>query len=101
MAGGVFVKQRAVEQNAALVDGAGGRHQRNLDVYKRQAVGRSRRSIAALMDIRPDHANLVGPDGTARQVAPAEVQVGDVILVKPGERVPLDGTCLLYTSRCV
>ena len=61
---------------------------------QRYAVGRSRRSIAALMDIRPDHANLVGPDGTARQVDPDEVQVGDVILVKPGERVPLDGTVL-------
>lgn len=62
--------------------------------FQRYAVGRSRRSIAALMDIRPDHANLVGPDGTARQVDPDEVQVGDVILVKPGERVPLDGTVL-------
>ncbi len=62
--------------------------------FQRYAVGHSRRSIAALMDIRPDHANLVGPDGTARQVDPDEVQVGDVILVKPGERVPLDGTVL-------
>ena len=62
--------------------------------FQRYAVGRSRRSIAALMDIRPDHANLVGPDGTARQVDPDEVQVGDVILGKPGERVPLDGTVL-------
>lgn len=62
--------------------------------FQRYAVGRSRRSIVALMDIRPDHANLVGPDGTARQVDPDEVQVGDVILVKPGERVPLDGTVL-------
>ena len=62
--------------------------------FQRYAVGRSRRSIAALMDIRPDHANLVGPDGTARQVDPDEVQVGDAILVKPGERVPLDGTVL-------
>ncbi len=62
--------------------------------FQRYAVGRSRRSIAALMDIRPDHANLVGPDGVAQQVDPDEVQVGDVILVKPGERVPLDGTVL-------
>ena len=62
--------------------------------FQRYAVGRSRKSIAALMDIRPDHANLVGPDGTAQEVDPDEVSVGSIILVKPGERVPLDGTVL-------
>ena len=62
--------------------------------FQRYAVGRSRKSITALMDIRPDHANLVGPDGTAQEVDPDEVSVGSVILVKPGERVPLDGTVL-------
>ncbi|MBS6864421.1 MAG: heavy metal translocating P-type ATPase [Ruthenibacterium sp.] len=62
--------------------------------FQRYAVGRSRKSITALMDIRPDHANLVGPDGTAQEVDPDEVSVGSTILVKPGERVPLDGTVL-------
>lgn len=52
--------------------------------FQRYAVGRSRKSIAALMDIRPDHANLVGPDGTAQEVDPDEVSVGSIILVKPG-----------------
>ncbi len=54
------------------------------------AVGRSRRSISALMDIRPDWANL-WKDGEVEQVDPEEVAVGDFILVRPGERVPLDG----------
>ena len=49
--------------------------------FQRYAVGRSRKSIAALMDIRPDHANLVGPDGTAQEVDPDEVSVGSIILV--------------------
>jgi Cd2+/Zn2+-exporting ATPase len=54
------------------------------------AVNRSRRSIAALMDIRPDYANLkVGNE--VKKTAPGEVRVGDIIIVKPGERVPLDG----------
>lgn len=57
------------------------------------AVGRSRSSIAALMDIRPDHANLETPDGL-RQADPEEIAVGDVIVVKSGERIPLDGTVL-------
>ena len=55
-----------------------------------RAVGRSRRSIAALLDIRPDYANLPENGGT-RRVRPEEVGVGQVIVVKPGERVPLDG----------
>lgn len=55
-----------------------------------RAVDRSRRSISSLMDIRPAYANLRS-DGDVRQVSPAEVQVGQLVLVKPGERVPLDG----------
>ncbi len=55
------------------------------------AVGKSRRSIAALMDIRPDHANLRQADGSLVQVPPEEVEAGRMIVVKPGERVPLDG----------
>lgn len=62
--------------------------------FQSYAVGKSRRSIAALMDIRPDYANLQLPDGGVQEVSPEEVAVGDVILVKPGERVPLDGIVL-------
>ena len=61
--------------------------------FQGYAVGRSRSSIAALMDIRPDHANLETPDGL-RQADPEEIAVGDVIVVKSGERIPLDGTVL-------
>ena len=57
------------------------------------AVGRSRRSIAALMDIRPDSA-VVLRDGEEVTVDPEEVQVGEVIVVRPGDRIPLDGTVL-------
>ena len=63
------------------------------ELFQGVAVGRSRQSIAALMDIRPDYANVEGPDGLTR-VDPEEVAVGDVIVVKPGERVPLDGEVL-------
>ena len=58
--------------------------------FQSYAVGRSRRSIAALMDIRPDYANLLR-DGAESRVDPEEVAPGDLILIKPGERVPLDG----------
>ncbi|MDR3645100.1 MAG: heavy metal translocating P-type ATPase, partial [Clostridia bacterium] len=54
------------------------------------AAGRSRRSIAELMDLRPDYANLLTPDGI-RRVAPQQVAVGDLIAVMPGEKIPLDG----------
>lgn len=54
------------------------------------AVNRSRRSIVALMDIRPDYANLKAGDDTKR-VSPKDVRIGDIIIVKPGEKVPLDG----------
>ena len=64
------------------------------ELFQDYAVGKSRRSIAALMDIRPDVANLAGPDGTVTAVDPEDVAVGDTIVVKPGERVPLDGLVL-------
>lgn len=54
------------------------------------AVGRSRRSVSDLMDIRPDYAN-VEREGTLCRVDPSEVQIGDVLVIKPGEKIPLDG----------
>ncbi len=54
------------------------------------AVGKSRRSVSALMDIRPDYANVLR-DGNLVQVDPNEVQLGEIIFIKPGEKVPLDG----------
>lgn len=63
------------------------------ELFQSYAVGRSRQSIAALMDIRPDFAN-VERDGTLEQVDPEDVMVGDTIVIKAGERVPLDGIIL-------
>ncbi len=60
------------------------------ELFQGIAVGRSRRSISALMDIRPDYANIE-EDGTLRQVDPEEVAVGSIIVIQPGERIPLDG----------
>ena len=54
-------------------------------------MGKSRQSISSLMDIRPDYANIEGEDGKLEQVDPDEVEVGTVIVVQPGERVPIDG----------
>ena len=68
------------------------------ELFQSVAVGKSRRSIAALMDIRPDYANIEGPDGRPEQVDPEEVAVGTVILVQPGERVPIDGVVTEGTS---
>lgn len=68
------------------------------ELFQSIAVGNSRRSIAALMDIRPDEANLEAEDGEIRQVSPEEVPVGGVIVVKPGEKIPLDGTVLTGAS---
>ncbi|MGE4415413.1 MAG: heavy metal translocating P-type ATPase [Bacteroidales bacterium] len=60
------------------------------ELFQDMAVGHSRKSISALMDIRPDYANLkVGDE--IRKVSPEEVNIGDIIIVKPGEKVPLDG----------
>ncbi|MDD2992167.1 MAG: heavy metal translocating P-type ATPase [Pygmaiobacter sp.] len=68
------------------------------ELFQSYAVGKSRRSISDLMDIRPDFANLENADGSLRQVDPEEVAVGQVIVVRPGERVPLDGTVLAGRS---
>ena len=59
--------------------------------FQSYAVGRSRRDISALMDIRPDYANLEGEGGQLEKVDPDEVEIGSVIVVKPGEKIPLDG----------
>lgn len=64
------------------------------ELFQDYAVGRSRQSIAALMDIRPDTANLELEDGSLEEVDPEDVEVGAVVVVRPGERVPLDGEVL-------
>ena len=67
------------------------------ELFQSYAVGKSRRSITALMDIRPDYANIE-QDGQLTQVYPGEVPVGAVIVVQPGEKVPLDGVVLEGSS---
>ena len=64
------------------------------ELFQDYAVGKSRQSIAALMDIRPDTANLELEDGSLEEVDPEDVEVGSVVVVRPGERVPLDGEVL-------
>ncbi len=66
--------------------------------FQDYAVGRSRQSIAELMDIRPDTANVEQPDGSLEEMDPEDVEAGSVIVVRPGERVPLDGTVLAGES---
>lgn len=61
------------------------------ELFQAYAVGKSRKSISAMMDIAPDYANVEQPDGTLEQVSPDDIAVGTVIVVKPGERVPIDG----------
>lgn len=65
--------------------------------FQSYAVSKSRKSITSLMDIRPDYANIE-KDGKLIQVDPDEIQIGDTIIVKPGERVPLDGKIIKGTS---
>ena len=60
------------------------------ELFQNMAVEKSRKSISELMEIRPDYANLLIND-EAKKVSPDEVQIGDIILVKPGEKVPIDG----------
>ena len=61
------------------------------ELFQSVAVGKSRQSISSLMDIRPDYANIEDADGKLEQVDPDDVEVGTVIVVQPGERVPIDG----------
>ncbi|MDD5931328.1 MAG: heavy metal translocating P-type ATPase [Oscillospiraceae bacterium] len=68
------------------------------ELFQDYAVGRSRASIAALMDICPETANLEREDGSVEEVDPEEVSVGDTIVIKPGERIPLDGVVTDGTS---
>ena len=68
------------------------------ELFQSYAVGKSRRSIGALMDIRPDGANLLGEDGELHEVDPDEVEVGSVIVVRPGEKVPIDGVIVKGVS---
>ena len=68
------------------------------ELFQSYAVGKSRKSIAAMMDIAPDYANIER-DGAIVEVDPDEVQVGDIIVVKPGERVPIDGVVVDGSSQ--
>lgn len=67
------------------------------EVFQEVALSKSRRWIADLMDIRPDYANLDTGNGIEK-VAPETIKVGDIILVRPGEKVPLDGKVVDGTS---
>ena len=67
------------------------------ELFQSYAVGKSRRNISALMDIRPDYANIE-KDGQLERVDPDEVKIGSVIVVQPGEKVPIDGTVIEGTS---
>ena len=64
------------------------------ELFQGIAIGKSRRNISALMNIRPDSANLEGANGETISVSPDEVEAGSVIVVRPGERVPIDGVVL-------
>ena len=68
------------------------------ELFQSVAVGKSRQSISSLMDIRPDYANIEDADGKLEQVDPDDVEVGTVIVVQPGERVPIDGVIVEGTS---
>ena len=67
------------------------------ELFQSYAVGKSRRNISELMDIRPDYAN-VEKDGALEQVDPDEVEIGTIIVVQPGEKVPIDGVIIEGTS---
>lgn len=68
------------------------------ELFQDIAVDRSRRSIASLMDIRPDYANIKRADGTIEKVDPETISVGDQIVIQPGEKVPLDGKVISGNS---
>ena len=67
------------------------------ELFQSYAVGKSRRNISDLMDIRPDYANIER-DGEIEEVDPDEVEIGSIIVVKPGEKVPIDGVIIEGTT---
>lgn len=68
------------------------------ELFQAVAVGKSRRNISALMDIRPDYANIESADGKLEQVDPDEVEIGSIIVVRPGEKIPIDGIIIEGSS---
>ena len=66
--------------------------------FQRYAVGQSRKSISDLMDIAPDYANLELEDGSIEEVDPDEVEIGSILVIKPGEKIPIDGTVITGES---
>ena len=68
------------------------------ELFQSVAVGKSRRNISQLMDIRPDYANIIGEDGQLERVDPDEVETGSIIVVQPGEKVPIDGVIVEGSS---
>ena len=69
------------------------------ELFQSIAVGKSRQSIVDLMDIRPDSANLLMEDGSVEEVDPDDVEIGSIIIVNPGEKIPIDGVIIEgYTS---
>ena len=67
--------------------------------FQSYALGRTRRSISALMEIAPESANVERPDGSVETVDPEEVSIGDILLIRPGEKVPVDGLVISGESR--
>ena len=70
------------------------------ELFQSYAVGKSRRNITELMDIRPDYANIEN-DGKLEKVDPDEVEIGSIIVVQPGEKVPLDGVIVEGTTTSI
>ncbi len=68
------------------------------ELFQAVAVGRSRKNISALMDIRPDYANIEGENGNLEQVDPDDVEIGTMIVVQPGEKIPIDGIVIEGSS---
>ena len=68
------------------------------ELFQAVAVGKSRKNITALMDIRPDYANVENESGELEQVDPDDVEIGTVIVVQPGEKVPIDGVVVSGSS---
>lgn len=64
------------------------------EFFQRYAVGKSRESITALLEIAPEYANVIREDGSVETVDPDDVEVGDILLIKPGEKFPVDGTVI-------